>query len=228
MIEVQSLSAGYGGRPVLQHINATFQQGRVYGILGLNGAGKTTFFQTMAKVLPPISGKILYKGQALSSKMVGYLETSNYFYSHLTGQEYLDIFRQTNVQYDQEALQALFQLPLHHLAEGYSTGMKKKLALLALLKKDRAAYLLDEPFNGLDLEANQALESIIRALREKGKAVLVSSHIVEPLFAVCDEICFLEEGTLKRRFLAEDFHLVKEELLGHLKARVDEAVRGAI
>ena len=80
---------------------------------------------------------------------------------------HLEIFPATNLQFDLEKLNRLLQIPLHQLIENYSTGMKKKLALLAVLKQDKPIYIFDEPFNGLDLESNNVLELILDNLKEK-------------------------------------------------------------
>jgi len=228
MINVQNLSVSFDGHEVLKNISIDFEEGLVHGIVGLNGAGKTTFFNVLAKMLKPNSGEVLQNGTALTIKDSAYLETSNFFFSRITGSEYLKIFKQTNAEFNLEALQEYFKLPLDELIENYSTGMKKKLALLAVLKQGKPIFILDEPFNGLDLETNKILEIIILSLKQKQKTVFVSSHIIDPLLSICDKIHLLENGCFVKTYQQTDFLHIEEDLFGKLKAEATEAISKAV
>src|SRR6218665_3949262 len=188
MIKISNLLFQYDKRPVIHIGEASFETSRVHGIVGLNGAGKTTFFNLLAHYLKADEGQIIYNNKPLSRQDIAYLETSNFFYSNITGAEYLKIFPVTNKSFQLEKLNELFQLPLQEIAESYSTGMKKKLALLAILQQDKPIYILDEPFNGLDMETNRVLEMMLENLKQKGKTVFISSHILAPLLTGCDDI----------------------------------------
>jgi ABC-2 type transport system ATP-binding protein len=228
MINVQNLSVSFDGHEVLKNITLGFEDGLVHGIVGLNGAGKTTFFNVLAKMLKPGSGEVMQNGSALTIKDSAYLETSNFFFSRITGGEYLKIFKQTNPEFNLAALQEYFKLPLDELIENYSTGMKKKLALLAVLKQGKPIFILDEPFNGLDLETNKILEIIILSLKQKQKTVFVSSHIIDPLLSTCDKIHLLENGCFVKTYQQADFLNIEEDLFGKLKAEATEAISKAI
>ncbi|MGB4844924.1 MAG: ATP-binding cassette domain-containing protein [Ferruginibacter sp.] len=228
MINIMDLTVRFGDHEVLKNINIDFEPGLVHGIVGLNGAGKTTFFNTLAKTLNPNTGTVNQSGVALTIKDTAYLETNNFFFSRITGNEYLKIFKQTNAGFNLAALQEYFKLPLDELIENYSTGMKKKLALLAVLKQDKSIFILDEPFNGLDLETNKVLEIIIRSLKQKQKTVFVSSHIIEPLLTTCDCIHLLENSCFAKKYLKEDFAKIEDELFGKLKSEAEQVVSKAI
>ncbi len=228
MINIEGLCVQFDKNPVLKNLNIVFEKGMIHGIVGLNGAGKTTFFNVLAKTLKPDSGLLTFDNTPLSIKDTAYLETVNYFYSGITGNEYLKIFRQTNTGFSLGILQDYFKLPLNELIENYSTGMKKKLALLGVLKQDRPVFILDEPFNGLDLETNKVLEIIITTLQEKKKTIFVSSHIIEPLLTVCDKIHLLENGSFVKIFEKKDFNTIDEALFGKLKNEAKEIISGAI
>lgn len=228
MINVQNLAVSYNDHKVLKSITIDFEEGLVHGIVGLNGAGKTTFFNVLAKMLKPDSGEIKQNGTTLGIKNTAYLETGNFFFSRITGNEYLKIFRQTNMEFNLTALQAYFKLPLDELIENYSTGMKKKLALLAVLKQDKPVFILDEPFNGLDLETNKILEIIIVSLKQKQKTVFVSSHIIDPLLTTCDKIHLLENGCFVKTYLKTDFSKIEEDLFGKLKSEATQVISKAI
>lgn len=228
MINVHDLTVKFGQQKVLDGINIELGKGQVHGIIGLNGAGKTTFFNVIAKMLKPDSGRIQFAKAEITFKDTAYLETVNYFYPGITGNEYLKIFQQTNRDFNLALLQDYFKLPLNELIENYSTGMKKKLALLAILKQDKPVFILDEPFNGLDLETNKVLEIIVQILKQKNKTILISSHILEPLVSVCDKIHFLENGSFKKTFERNEFSKIDDELFSKLKADAERIILKSI
>jgi ABC-2 type transport system ATP-binding protein len=228
VISIKTLEIKFGDFTALDITSKQFETGAIHGIVGLNGAGKTTFFNTMACNFKALSGEVLFEDKPLSHKKVAYLETQNFFYSNLNGNEYLEIFKQTNVDFKLDALQAFFQLPLDELIETYSTGMKKKLALLGILKQDKPIFLLDEPFNGLDLESNKLVELLIVALKEKGKTVFLSSHIIDPLLSTCDEIHHLKSGSFVKHYSKEHFSQIEDDLFQKYKEDVKAVITNAI
>lgn len=228
MINVKNLSVSFNDHAVLKNITTDFEEGMVHGIVGLNGAGKTTFFNVLGKMLKPDFGEIIQNGSILEIKDTAYLETVNFFFSRITGNEYLKIFRQTNTEFNLLTLQGYFKLPLNELIENYSTGMKKKLALLAVLKQDKPIFILDEPFNGLDLETNKILEIIILSLKQKQKTVFISSHIIEPLLSTCDKMHLLENGCFVKTYQKTDFSKIEEDLFGKLKSEATTIISKAI
>ena len=166
--------------------------------------------------------------QPITSKDIGFLETGNYFYSSLTGAEYLNIFPATNTRFDLTALNTLMQLPLDEVTEAYSTGMKKKLALLAIIRQDKPVYIFDEPFNGLDLETNRAVEIIIDTLKAKGKTIFISSHILSPLIATCDEIHLLRHGNFETSYTGASFNEIEADLFSDFNEKTKVIVDGAL
>jgi len=228
MISVKQLTVNFSNVNVLDEITIDFVPNQIYGVVGLNGAGKTTFFNALSSDLKVSSGELSFNGNRITNSDIAYLETVNFFYSRITGNEYLKIFKQTNINFDLSALQELFKLPLDELVETYSTGMKKKLALLAILKQEKPIFLLDEPFNGLDLETNKIVELIVTTLKEKGKTVFLSSHIIDPLLTVCDEIHFLEKGKFTKTFDKPNFYKLEEELFHKLKTEARSIISASI
>jgi ABC-2 type transport system ATP-binding protein len=228
MIKIQNLTFSFSDHKVLDDISIDFQLNQVYGIVGLNGAGKTTFFNVLSTNLKTEADYISFNDNKITNRDIAYLETVNYFYSRITGNEYLKIFKQTNPDFNLELLQEFMKLPLDDLIETYSTGMKKKLALLGVLKQDKPIFLLDEPFNGLDLETNKILELIITTLKAKGKTIFVSSHIIDPLLTVCDQIHYLENGKYAKSYDRTDFHHIEAELFKKLKAEAKTIISKSI
>jgi ABC-2 type transport system ATP-binding protein len=106
----------------------------------------------------------------------------------------------------------IFELPLNEYAETYSTGMKKKLALLGILLQENHYFILDEPFNGVDIQSNLIITDIIHQLKALNKTIILSSHIFSTLSDNCDEIHVLKDGTFAQRVTKEDFKKLEMEM----------------
>ena len=210
MLEIKNLSVSFKDKDVLQSLNLEIEEGIIVGILGKNGAGKTTLFESLYQS-QKYSGEILWKKQKLLRENISYLETENYFYPYITGREYLSYFAKDKLPKTIE-LAEKFQLPLEKYVQYYSSGMKKKLALIGMLMLDKPINILDEPFNGVDFEGVHLLYDIIRELKQSNKIVMISSHIIETLFHTCDRIVTLENGIISNIFEKSDF-----EKLNHFK-----------
>ncbi|MES2679820.1 MAG: ATP-binding cassette domain-containing protein [Bacteroidota bacterium] len=215
MIHIKIPNFKYEETLVLKDIDLRVDTGRTYGIVGLNGAGKTTFFNLLAGFLKSEGCAFTSREQSLLKKQIAYLDTDLFFYPKLTAREFLSVFPGSNTNYNEEKLADLFRLPLDGFMEAFSTGMKKKLLLLSQVKQDKDIYILDEPFNGLDLETNKILEVIISILNQRGKTVFISSHILEPLLNVCAEIHYLKNQSIFKSYKKEEFGLIEEELFGN-------------
>jgi len=196
MITIKNLNVSYQlNKKVIDSLNLSLSTNSIHGIVGLNGSGKTTLLNAIFGLKKSDSGEILSEEQELTKKQISYLVTENFFYSNITGREYLSLFQ--NKKFDAKKWNELFSLPLDQVIDAYSTGMKKKLALLGILKQDKIIMILDEPFNGLDIETSRIIRSILLRLKEKGKTIIITSHIIETLTNLCDFIHFLENGKIK-------------------------------
>ncbi len=196
MIKIERLSKSYGKNQVLRGIDLHLEKGKAYGFVGDNGSGKTTLFKC-------ISGIETHEGKITSDlsnikNHLGYLQTAPVFLSRITGWEYLKLLcisRQIREEnFDEENI---FELPLQEYAENYSTGMKKKLALTALLLQKNELFILDEPFSGVDFQSNLKILEIIQELKTNGKTLLISSHILSTLTDSCDFIYQLKDGVIQ-------------------------------
>ncbi|MCW3168260.1 ATP-binding cassette domain-containing protein [Chryseobacterium sp. 09-1422] len=203
MLEIRDLSVSFKDKTVLRSVNLTIEEGSVIGLLGKNGAGKTTLFESLFQN-QKYSGEILWHKEKLQRKSISYLETENYFYPYITGKEYLEYFSQ-HKENSLNELTEKFRLPLNKFVQDYSSGMKKKIALMGMLMLDKPINILDEPFNGVDFEGVHILYEIIRELKDKNKIVVISSHIIETLFHTCDKIAILEDGIISNIFDRSDF-----------------------
>lgn len=211
MIQIENLSKRYGAKQVLHSINLHFEKGRVYGIVGENGAGKTTLFRCIAG-LEPYTGSIHTDLPDLKNHL-GLLFTDPFFFARMTGREYLYLLcHARGVSPGDLAQRNIFDLPLDEYAANYSTGMKKKLALTGILLQENSCYILDEPFNGVDIQSNMIITEIIHQLKAMGKTVLISSHIFSTLRDNCDEICLLRHGEVLRLVPRNNFDALEQEM----------------
>jgi len=211
MIKIKGLHKYYGKNEVLRGINMEFSRGKVYGIVGENGAGKTTLFRCIAG-LETYRGDIISDLQPLKNH-IGLLLTSPFFFSKITGKEYIRLLcnarDKKNIAIDEKNI---FDLPLNQYATTYSTGMKKKLAITAILLQENDYFILDEPFNGVDIQSNIVLTEIILKLKELNKTVLVSSHIFSTLSDTCDEIHLLRKGEQIKSVQKVHFKTLEQEM----------------
>jgi ABC-2 type transport system ATP-binding protein len=211
MIKVNGLSKSYGKNEVLKNITLEFSKGNVYGIVGENGAGKTTLFRCIAG-LESFNGEI-DSGLIPLKNHLGLLLTDPYFFSKITGKEYIRLLcnarGKANIGIEDKNI---FELPLNQYASTYSTGMKKKLAITAILLQENEYFILDEPFNGVDIQSNILLTEIILKLKELNKIVLISSHIFSTLSDTCDEIHLLRKGEQIKSVKKADFKSLEQEM----------------
>lgn len=218
MIAIKQVSKRYGNKEVLQHISIQFESGKVYGIVGENGAGKTTLFRCIAG-LEEYQGEISSDLSPLKNHL-GFLLTDPFFYKKITGEEYIRLLAQArNKDIQQIASKNIFQLPLQQYADTYSTGMKKKLALTALLFQGNQYFILDEPYNGVDIQSSMLITEIIQQLRRLNKTVILSSHIFSTLKDCCDEIFVLHEGRIQKHVEQADFGKLEQEMIDATMAK---------
>ena len=211
MLTIDNLTISYGPKVVLSSLRLSMEAGRIYGIIGFNGTGKTTLLNAIYGI-PRQKDCIYFAGKPLSRTKIAYLETETFFYSRITGRDYLDLFKKQNKEFDFEMLCEMFNIPMDNFIDTYSTGMKKKLALVGILSLDREIILLDEPFNGLDLESVMVLQLMLKKISSSGRLVIVTSHIFESLSSICDTILLLEDGIISKSYIPSEYMALRERI----------------
>lgn len=211
MLKINDLTLNYGQKSVLNGCSFYCEKGKLYGLIGLNGSGKTSLINSLYGFVTKKSGDFVFKNRTLQRNDIAYLETQNYYYSNITSYEYLSLFPKNNTKLVEEYL-GYFQLPLNQIIDGYSTGMKKKLAIIGFLHLSKPILILDEPFNALDMEANHYLEKLLLSLKSEDKIIVITSHILATLFPVCDEIMWLNNGKIEKTFEKKNFELIENEI----------------
>ncbi len=211
ILEVDSLTKSYRKKVVVDDLTFSVSEGKVFGLLGPNGAGKTTTINCIFNLEDLDSGQIKIFGNELDEneieikKRIGILfENLENLFVQLKGEEQLnftaDIYAMES-RLKQERIEQLlkfFQLEEHRgkLIDEYSKGMKKKIALASILLINPDFIILDEPFDGLDTLSVSKLKKLIRKLKENGKTILITSHILSYIEDVADEVAIINYGKL--------------------------------
>lgn len=217
MLQLHDIFFKFNKKEIIGGVKLLAKKGIIKGLLGHNGAGKTTLFRLIFGFYKPSKGQILVEGHPLQGKMVSFLETEQYFYPYMTGREYLTLIKSSD-----ELIQkwnGVFDLPLDQLVDHYSTGMKKKLAFIGVLLQDRPILLLDEPFNGVDLEGNEKMISVLNYLKAE-KIIIISSHALGLLTNISDEIIVLKAGKVTDEITKDQF----EDFEQQIKTNIDQKI----
>ncbi len=210
MIEIKGLTKKYGSFYALNDLNLSLQEGTVFGFVGANGAGKSTTFSILATLLEPTSGEAFVNGKSVRTephevrKQIGYMPDFFGVYDQLKADEYLDFYGASYgiSEAERQVLipQLLELVNLSHKRYSYvdllSRGMKQRLCLARALIHDPKVLILDEPASGLDPRARIEMRDILRQLKDMGKTILISSHILPELAEMCDEIGVIDGGRL--------------------------------
>lgn len=201
VLTTQSLTKHYGRIAALNGLDLRIEPGQVFGLLGPNGSGKTTFLATILDVLKPTSGSFTWfdgnAGPHVRRRIGALLETPN-FYPYLDADQNLSLVATIKglSSFDPEPLLELVQLKDRRRSpfKTYSLGMKQRLALAACLVGDPDVLILDEPTNGLDPEGMIEVRKIILKIASQGKTIILASHILDEVEKICSHVAILKQG----------------------------------
>ena len=213
-ISVENLKFAYGAKKVLNGINITFKSGKIYGIAGKNGAGKTTFFKALTNIITNYAGEVSFDGENVRQKpsllaKTGILLDDIELYKAYSGWFNVRYFAGLRGYFDEEKTRKLAQEldivdNLSQKVSTYSLGMTKKLLLLISLMNDAQVLIFDEPLRGIDAKAVLWFRNYLLDLKNQGKLILLSSHVQEDIEALCDEVFVLSDGQFSARFDLND------------------------
>lgn len=208
MIQVQGLSKSFGKVKAVQNVSFSAFDGQITGLLGPNGAGKSTTLRMLYTLLKPDTGTAQVDGFDVKQsplevqKRIGVLADARGLYHRLTSRENIRYYGRLHglegeaLENQIESLLALLDMQsiADRRTEGFSTGEKLKVAIARTLVHNPRNVLLDEPTNGLDVMSTRAMRQFILRLREEGKCVLFTSHIMQEVAALCDQIVIISGG----------------------------------
>ncbi len=209
MIEVNGLSRHFGKTEVLKGITFRAEPGKVTGLLGPNGAGKTTTIKIISTILKPHGGDVVVNGHSIKRepkevrKQIGVVFEESNIYARLTGEENILYFAElADVPYDEahRRMEKFFGLLgvdyANKLAGTYSKGMMQKINLIRSIIHNPPVVILDEPTNGLDVPSSRAVGTFIKEMKEEGKTILLSTHLMAQVEKLCDYIYIIHQGKI--------------------------------
>ena len=215
MIKLQNISKSFKNEKALDNLSLSVNSGEIYGLLGANGAGKSTTLNLLLGFLDSDSGSIEIINskdqQAISRDKIGYIPENVNLYPYLSGIENLDYFcKISGLSFNSKKLKDLLnECGLEDGAHNkktseYSKGMRQKVGIAIALAKNANIYLLDEPASGLDPMASNELSVILKKLSSQGATILMASHDLFRVRETCDKIGILKQGCLIKEMLSKD------------------------
>ncbi|HFU4392448.1 TPA: ABC transporter ATP-binding protein [Streptococcus suis] len=211
MLEVKNITGGYINIPVVKDVSFTVESGQLVGLIGLNGAGKSTTIKEIIGLLTPYQGEILIDGKSLVQgaenyrKKIGFIPETPSLYEELTLKEHLEVVALAyDLTWDQawsrvQGLLAVFRLdekldwfPVH-----FSKGMKQKVMIICAFMVEPSLLIVDEPFLGLDPVAISDLVNLLEEEKAKGTSILMSTHVLDSAEKMCDSFVILHQGQVR-------------------------------
>ncbi|MYL18337.1 ATP-binding cassette domain-containing protein [Halobacillus litoralis] len=213
MIEIKQVTKNFAGNAAVKDLDLTVPDGKIFGFLGPNGAGKSTTIKMMTGILPLDEGSISMNGVDISKEPIkakhqfGYVPDRSDIFLRLKGMEYLnfigDVFGvPENVRKEKiEYLTKSFDIyeALNDQIHTYSHGMRQKIVVSGVLLHDPDVWILDEPLTGLDPKSSYTLKEMMREHAAKGKTVFFSTHVLEVVEQLCDEVAIINKGQVQFR-----------------------------
>jgi len=213
MIHLQNIQKSFNGHKALDNLTLEIQTGQIYGLLGANGAGKSTTLNLLLGFLKPDSGSLTISGNSKNINIsgIGYIPENVNLYPYLSGLENLDCFcKLADLKYSKNELaQFLSDCGLQNDAhnkrtESYSKGMRQKVGIAIAYAKKAKVYLLDEPASGLDPLASNELSELLKKLASEGATILMASHDIFRVRETCNKIGILKHGQLVKEINADE------------------------
>lgn len=228
ILEAKDLSKSYFTKKALNNVNLEIQKGKVVGLLGPNGSGKTTFIKIAAGILRKSSGEILIDGKkpgVETKAVVSYLPDRNYLYKWMKIRDAVELFKDFYDDFDDKKCEELLKfMKLEEEAKvtSLSKGMMEKLNLTLVLSRKAKLYILDEPLAGVDPVAReQILDAIINNYSEDC-SMIITTHLVKDIERVFDDVAFIKDGEIVLRGNAEDLRYEKGKSIDELFREVFE------
>lgn len=211
MLEVKNITGGYINIPVVKDVSFTVENGQLVGLIGLNGAGKSTTIKEIIGLLTPYQGEILIDGKSIVQdaenyrKKIGFIPETPSLYEELTLKEHLEVVALAyDLTWDQawsrvQGLLTVFRLdekldwfPVH-----FSKGMKQKVMIICAFMVEPSLLIVDEPFLGLDPVAISDLVNLLEEEKAKGTSILMSTHVLDSAEKMCDSFVILHQGQVR-------------------------------
>ena len=206
IISVKNLSKDFGQERVLHSVTRDFEKGRIHGIVGNNGSGKTVLMKCICGFLIPTEGEVIVNGKRVGKDVdfppgLGLIIETPGFLPNMTGVKNLEILASLNKKIGLEEIAAAIRRvgldPLMKKPVGkYSLGMRQRLGIAQAIMENPSLLILDEPLNGLDKHGVAEMRQLIKGLKEQGKTILLASHNQGDIDELCDTVCEMDAGVM--------------------------------
>ena len=202
LVKIEGLTKVYTNKRALNSINLVIPEGKIVGLLGPTGSGKSTMIKLINGLLEPTSGSIMIKGNKPgieTKKIVSYLPERTYLNDWMNVQEILDFFADFYIDFNMNrAIEMLanLKISLNQKLKTMSKGTKEKVQLILVMAREADLYILDEPIGGVDPAARDyIIKTIINNYSEKS-SIIIATHLIQEIESICDEVVFLSQGNI--------------------------------
>lgn len=213
ILKVENLTKKYYNKTALEGINLSFERGKIYGLLGPNGSGKTTFMKVIAQLHKQTSGEVLINGNILSYESkadISYMPTENFLYESFKVKHavkfYKDMYQDFREDYAMSILKDINVDPEFKISK-LSSGLTGKLKIALALSRNVSLYMLDEPLNGVDVLSRDTIMDLITKSYDENKTFIVSTHLVSEIEKILDSVIFLKDGRVELFGEAEELRI---------------------
>ena len=202
LVECVNLNKNYGTKKVLKDVNLTIESGKIIGLLGKNGTGKSTLIKLINDLLTPTSGEILVKGQKVgveSKKVISYLPERTYLDKSMTINEVIEYFEDFYDNFDPDKARKLLKdldLDENLKLSKMSKGMQEKVQLVLVMSRKADLYILDEPLGGVDPATRDYILDTILTNFNEGASVIISTHLIADIERILDHVIFIDRGEI--------------------------------
>ena len=202
LLEINNLNKSFDNKEILKDINLSIQSGKIIGLLGKNGVGKTTLIKLINDLLTPTSGEILIKGQKIgveTKKVISYLPERTYLNKQMKVSEVISYFGDFYDNYDSEKAKRLLKdldLDINQKLTKMSKGMQEKVQLVLVMSRSADLYVLDEPLGGVDPATRDYILDTILSNFNENASVIISTHLISDIEKILDEVIFIDKGQI--------------------------------
>ena len=202
LLEINNLNKSFDNKEILKDINLSIQHGKIIGLLGKNGVGKTTLIKLINDLLTPTSGEILINGQKIgveTKKVISYLPERTYLNKQMKVSEVISYFGDFYDNFDSEKAKKLLKdldLDINQKLTQMSKGMQEKVQLVLVMSRNADLYVLDEPLGGVDPATRDYILDTILSNFNENASVIISTHLISDIEKILDEVIFIDKGQI--------------------------------
>ena len=217
LVSTDNLTKKYGSNVALDKVNITLESGHIYGLLGPNGSGKTTFIKLLNGLIPPTSGTIMFEGKPIgpeSKAAISYLPDQTYLDDYLRIRDFIDLFKYFYDDFDEGRAREMFSILGIDITAKFKTlskGNREKVQLILVMSRRAKLYVLDEPIAGVDPAARDFILKVILDNYQQDASILICTHLISDIESILDHVIFINQGSIFAdtpvRMITEEKHM---------------------